>query len=564
MLHYIVQLCLLRNGRVLNVYDQKLLSDFPKDLDSAVKQFKLDTAEVIYAVCPEQQCQALYRPVYQKGSPIAHYPLSCTYKSLHNDSPCGTHITRPRRFGKVEVEIPIKRFVSFSFKDYIAELTSRSGFEDKMDAVWESGLSSKGVPAEMNDIFDGQFLYDFKDQDGHQFGRQTKEGCYVFSLSIDFFNLFTNKQAGKKVSFGVISVVCLNLPVSMGYKPENMFLAGVIPGPKEPSLTLKQYLSPLVDEFLVFWDPGVRFSHTCKFPEGRLILCALILVVCDLLATRKAIGYAACSHERFCNVCKCTRTGQGYGHTDCRAWARRSNEEWCKAAMDYQACGNKEAKTAQFNKTGVRWTELLRLPYFDISRCVVVDPMHNLFLGLIKEHFTGILGISLSRQTQEKPAIIVSFSTLPSNLNPNDVSGVEKLRRWLEKPIASTFPDQASALKKLQRVNLPALEFVCSEVHCNIPLLPLPTEPQRSRHKKAELAEALLEWRLQQPETQDIGSSTSTECGHVLLAEEIEEIWSDIDQLLTPSWMTSVPSQIGNSSHGNSRPISGAHWELLI
>jgi hypothetical protein len=79
-----------------------------------------------------------------------------------------------------------------------------------------------------------------------------------------------------------------------------------------------------------------------------------------------------------------------------------------------------------------------------------------------------------------------------------------------------------------------------------------PTEPWRSRHKKAELAEALLEWRLQQPETQDIGSSTSTECGHALLAEEIEEIWSDIDQLLTPSWMTSgsVPSQIGSSSHG--------------
>ena len=561
MLHYIVQLCLLRNGRVLNVYDQKLLSDFPKDPDSAVKQFRLEAVEAIYAVCPEPQCQALYRPVYQKGSPIAHYPISCTYKSLHNDSPCGASITRPRRFGKVDVEIPIKRFVSFSFKHYVAELTSRSGFEDKMDAVWEGSLSSNGVLAEMNDIFDGQFLHGFKDWNGLRFGRQTKEAHYIFSLSIDFFNPFSNKQAGKKVSFGVISVVCLNLPVSMRYKPENMFLAGVIPGPKEPPLTLKQYLSPLVDEFLVFWDPGVRFSHTCKFPEGRLILCALILVVCDLLATRKTIGYAACSHEHFCNACKCTRTGHGYGHTDCRAWVRRSNGEWRKAAVDYQACGSEETKTAQFNKTGVRWSELLHLPYFDIAHCVVVDPMHNLFLGLIKEHFTGILGINLSKQTQEKPAIIVTFRrTQPSKLNPNDVTGLEKLRRRLEKPIASAFPDRDSALKKLQRVNLPALEFVCSEVHCNIPLLPLPTEPRRSRHKKAELAEALLEWRLQQPEIQGIGSSTSTQCGHVLLAEEIEEIWSDIDQLLTPSWMTSVPSQIGCSFHGK---LKADQWRAL-
>lgn len=253
MLHYIIQLSLLRNGRVLNVYDQKLLSDFPKDPDSAIKQFRLGTLEVIYAICPEQQCQALYLPVYQKGSSIAYYPLSCTYRSTQDGSPCSTHLTRPWRFGQVNVEVPIKGFVSFSFKNYIAELTSRSGFEDKMDAVWDG----EGVPAEMHDIFDGQFLHDFQDRDGHQFGRQTREGRYVFSLSINFFNPFTNKQAGKKVSFGVISVVCLNLPVSMRYKPENMFLAGVIPGPKEPPLTLKQYLTPLVDELLVFWDPGV-------------------------------------------------------------------------------------------------------------------------------------------------------------------------------------------------------------------------------------------------------------------------------------------------------------------
>ena len=508
-----------------------------------------------YTVCPEQQCQALYPPAYQKGSPISHYPLTCTYKSPRDGSPCGARITRPRRFGNVDVEVPTKRFVSFSFKNYIAELTSRSGFENKMDAVWDV----EEVPAQMHDIFDGQFLHDFKDRGGHRFGRQTEEGRYVFSLSIDFFNPFTNKQAGKKVSFGVISVVCLNLPVSMRYKPENMFLAGVIPGPKEPPLTLKQYLSPLVDEFLVFWDPGVRMSRTCKFPEGRLILCALILVICDLLATRKTIGYAACAHERFCNICKCTRTGEGYGHTACGAWARRSNEEWRKAAMDYQACEDEGARTAQFNKTGVRWSDLLRLPYFDISRCVVVDPMHNLFLGLIKEHFTGILGINLPKPTQEKPAIVIAFTT-PSKLNQNDVTGVEKLRRWLEKPLASTFPDRSSALKKLQRLNLPALEFVCSEVRCNVPPLPPPTEPRRSRHTKTELAEALLEWRLQQPEIQDIGSSTSTEYGHVLLAEEVEKIWSDIDQLLTPSWMTSVPSQLGSSSHGK---LKADQWRAL-
>lgn len=36
------------------------------------------------------------------------------------------------------------------------------------------------------------------------------------------------------------------------------------------------------------------------------------------------------------------------------------------------------------SREGYRYTELLRLPYFDPSRMFVVDPMHNLFLGSCK------------------------------------------------------------------------------------------------------------------------------------------------------------------------------------
>ena len=41
-----------------------------------------------------------------------------------------------------------------------------------------------------------------------------------------------------------------------------MFLAGIIPGPKEPHLDLVQpYLRPLIDSFLEFWA-GVFFTQT--------------------------------------------------------------------------------------------------------------------------------------------------------------------------------------------------------------------------------------------------------------------------------------------------------------
>src|SRR5271170_6734088 len=34
------------------------------------------------------------------------------------------------------------------------------------------------------------------------------------------------------------------------------------------------------------------------------------------------------------------------------------------------------------SKTTVHWSEMLRLPYFNPIRFLVVDPMHNLFLGI--------------------------------------------------------------------------------------------------------------------------------------------------------------------------------------
>ncbi|KAF9521429.1 hypothetical protein CPB83DRAFT_745980, partial [Crepidotus variabilis] len=89
----------------------------------------------------------------------------------------------------------------------------------------------------MKDVRDGFFLRDFSARDGKEFQSTVKVGRYCFSISLNFFNPFLNKQAGKKVSLGVISVVCLSLPADLRYSLENMFLAGVIPGPNEPPLT---------------------------------------------------------------------------------------------------------------------------------------------------------------------------------------------------------------------------------------------------------------------------------------------------------------------------------------
>src|SRR5271168_5000483 len=110
-----------------------------------------------------------------------------------------------------------------------------------------------------------------------------------------------------------------------------MFLAGVIPGPHEPPLnTLNHYLTPLIDDFLDFWNHGVCFTGTEGYRQGRLVRCALVCIVCDLPAARKTAGFAASSHNHFCAICCCTRKEHGYGNNDCDMWRCRTNAE-CRA-----------------------------------------------------------------------------------------------------------------------------------------------------------------------------------------------------------------------------------------
>lgn len=66
--------------------------------------------------------------------------------------------------------------------------------------------------------------------------------------------------------------------------------------------------------------------------------------------------------------------------------------------------------------------------------------------------------------------------------------------------------------------------------------------------------------REQQNEVRKLGAASSTPCGHVLQADEVAQIWSDLEHILTPTWMTSVPSRLGQSSHGK---LKADQWRTL-
>src|SRR5436190_36110 len=55
-----------------------------------------------------------------------------------------------------------------------------------------------------------------------------------------------------------------------------------------------------------------------------------------------------------------------------------------KNAQAWRRCNSDASQSRFVKQTGVRWFELLRLPYFDPVRFVTVDLIHCLFLGIAK------------------------------------------------------------------------------------------------------------------------------------------------------------------------------------
>ena len=492
ILKYIIQLCFMReisDPESLCQRDKKLLSGFPIDPCSIEAKFHLESKHTIYAVCPNEACHATYKPKFRDDTPIPIYPTRCTQTRF--GKACKEFLLRPRDIGGETILLPIKPFVYFDFKDWVGGLLARPGFEDKMDSAWNT---TDPHVDRMHDIFDGEVLRNFSGPDGKHFSVGGEEGRYVFSLCVDFFNPLSNKQAGKKMSVGLISLVCLNLPPELRYKPENMFLAGVIPGPHEPPLnTLNHYLTPLVDDLLDFWNPGVRFTRTEVYRWGRLVRCALVCVVCDLPAARKTAGFAASSHNHFCAICRCTRKEHGYSNIDCDTWQRRTNAECRTHAEAFKGAECEEESEAVFAASGLRWSELLRLPYFDPSRFVVIDAMHNLFLGLIQEHFQGILGIRLVKDSDSDLGPVIDISLSDNNLKDAERKTLSKALNWLTSPMNQDLASDAGLAKwtkKFSSIHLEALKFLCQELQC----VPVPVDSRKKTMNRPDYARGILIW----------------------------------------------------------------------
>jgi hypothetical protein len=93
-------------------------------------------------------------------------------------------------------------------------------------------------------------------------------------------------------STGAIYAAICNLPRDIRFHHENLLLLGLLPGPNEVSLhKINHYLAPIVNELESLWNGVTLNTNECL--EGKRIRAALILVSCDIPATRKICGHVS-------------------------------------------------------------------------------------------------------------------------------------------------------------------------------------------------------------------------------------------------------------------------------
>ncbi|KLO04001.1 hypothetical protein SCHPADRAFT_948089 [Schizopora paradoxa] len=352
-------------------------------------------------------------------------------------------------------------------------------------------------------------------------------------------------------------MACLNLPVDIRYKPENMYIACIIPGPKEPHLTQSNhFIRPLVDDLKASWERGTQFSHN----PTRTVRSALACAVCDLVGARKLSCSAGVTSNHICTVCDCSGRGD-YGRTDYDHWKTKERATTLEAATEWRDARSTSAQTKLFSKNGVRWCELWRLPYWDPAKQLVIDPMHCLLEGLAQGHFRFVLGLT-NAEAKAKPAPLPAFryefpivpnrEDEPSHpifdeknelfMKDKEVGQISQIYGILQEQIKDG--ELAKVGKKLQRKNRASLEYACRSLE----LLPTAKElaQQRGRKSKEFWVEKLLAWRKEKP-------FLSNEDPELKLCtpELLELIREVVQETETPSWFGSVPYNFGDPNAGS-------------
>ncbi|PCH34433.1 hypothetical protein WOLCODRAFT_148486 [Wolfiporia cocos MD-104 SS10] len=229
---------------------------------------------------------------------------------------------------------------------------------------------------------------------------------------------------------------------------------------------------------------------------------------------------------------------------------RRLAEQW-KSKTSVKVCQE------TFDKNGVWWSELLRLPYWDPILFTVIDTMHNQYLGLLKTHCRDVWGMkedmndgdgiyNSKHKVPARPpdADMLQGLTYLHRGTPRELSLCKKAVLW---HLAFIYNLRWSNKKKVILKTLLDWNaaFEWNEINPDQSLDRMDIFNDRCGDTKLDTASIQTLPPVLEDRTGDRDTMTA-----VLGCETLRQIHVDLARTKLPSWINPAPANLGTSEQG--------------
>ena len=374
-----------------------------------------------YVAC--KTCHSIYHLPETNSDRSAH--STCRFASRISSTSrlvlerCNTGLYTVSKTGKLT---PTMTFIYNSIITTLQQFFSRKNFMKEINSWRKRKLQKEGY---LFDIMDGDVWKSFKinENDNVPFVEASKSNL-MFNFNLDWFQAYT----GAQYSVGAIYMTILNIDRKSRNLRKNVIFVGLMPGPYEPHLQqINNYLKPLIDELKILMGEGIKMMTD----TGEvLVRAAVTLGSLDLPAAAKSFGFTSHNATFACRKCDhafcalvVNGTARDYSGGWDGNWKKRTKESNRQYAMMWKNAANNAERDRLVKITGTRWSAFHELPYFDMIRFPVYDPMHNIWMGtckrivnfIFKKRFLDSLKI-------EEMSVIISNIIMPFGIDVSSLT----------------------------------------------------------------------------------------------------------------------------------------------
>ncbi|VDB99907.1 unnamed protein product [Peniophora sp. CBMAI 1063] len=410
--------------------------DIPVDVRTALKQRLIEPVILRTICCP--RCFLVY------GSAA---PEQCTWRESPRSRVCATSLWTTRNTSQGPKRVPRCLYTTQCFDDWLRFFLGRQMIEDALIRSFQLYRDHRSdVDGDVHDVHESRAWHKLHGEFSNPYN-------LVFGIYIDWFNPLTNRIAGKKVSYGAIVLYCMNLPPELRFRPENVYIAGITPGPNAPNMiTISHILELLINVVSRYTSPG-HHVPTFHHPQGMLIQLVLAPLIADIEAVRKTAGFMSHSANLFCSFCDLP--SQRIEELNSSAWTERSAQTVRAQAEQWRSLVTKKAKSEQATSTGVRWTPFYLMPSWNPIEHVMLGYMHNWIEGILKHQQRRLWNIGPDKENVADT--VESHASEASELESDASSDTHSLNAVsdVEMPPSSSTPSGGSTPRASRFTLLP-------------------------------------------------------------------------------------------------------------